>query len=97
MTNMVGMIFKREPEPKKNIPYAVQNGHYVGEMFVYMEKDDKNFYFISIPKNINREVPKDRFFFGVENKILEEVEKLPNNIYSLLKSQYLYNKNKVIK
>lgn len=94
---MVGKIFKREPEPKKSIPYAVQNGHYVGEMFVYMEKDDKNFYFISIPKNLNREVPKDKFFFGVENKILEEVEKLPNNIYSILKAQYSYNKHKTIK
>ena len=91
------MIFKREPEPKQKVPYAVQHGHYVGEMLVYMEKDDKNFYFLSIPKNINREVHKDRFFFGVNNKILEEVEKLPNDIYSLLKAQYFYNKKKELK
>lgn len=97
MVNMVGKIFKRELDPKTNVPYAVQSGHYVGEMFVYIEKDDKNFYFISIPKNINREVPKDKFFFGIENKILEEVEKLPNNIYSLLKSQYFHNKKRNIK
>lgn len=97
MVSMVGKIFKREPEPKTKIPYAVQNGHYVGEMFVYMEKDENNFYFISIPKNINREVPKEKFFFGIENKILEEVEKLPNNIYSLLKAQYFHNKKRNIK
>lgn len=97
MVIMVGKIFKRELNPQKHTPYAVQSGLYVGEMFVYMEKDDKNFYFISIPKNINREVPKDKFRFGVKNKILEEVEKLPNNIYSLLKAQYFYNKNKNIK
>ena len=94
---MVGMIFKREPEPKHRVPYAVQNGHYVGEMFVYIEKDEKNFYFLSIPKNVNREVPKDRFFFGLENKILEEVDKLPSNIYSLLKAQYFYNKKRETK
>jgi hypothetical protein len=62
-----------------------------------MEKDSNNFYFISIPKNINRVVPKDKFYFGVDNKLLEEVEKLPDNIYSLLKAQFIYNKKKEIK
>lgn len=96
---MVGKIFnfKQDPEPKQKIPYAVHSGHYVGEMFVYIEKDDNNFYFISIPKNINREVPKDKFYFGINNKILQEVEKLPDSVYSLLKAQYFYNKKKKTK
>lgn len=96
---MVGTIFNfnKDPEPKQKIPYAVQSGHYVGEMFVYVEKDKENFYFISIPRNINRVVPKDKFYFGVNNKLLEEVEKLPDSVYSLLKAQYFYNKKKELK
>lgn len=94
---MVGKIFKRDKSPKPGIPYAVQGGAYVGEMFVYVEETEDNFCFISIPKNTIREVPKDKFFFGIDNKILEPVDKLPNGVYSLLKAQYFYNKKRNIK
>ena len=94
---MVGKIFKRDKTPKTGVLYAVQGGAYVGEMLAYVEQADNVFCFLSLPKNIIREVPKDKFFFGLENNILEEVEKLPNNIYSLLKAQYFYNKKRNIK
>ena len=94
---MVGKIFKRDKTPKLGVPYAVQGGIYVGEMLVYIEQINNTFCFLSIPKNIIREIPKEKFFFGVDNNILEEVEKLPNNIYSLLKAQYFYNKKRNIK
>ena len=94
---MVGKIFKRDKTPKLGVPYAVQGGIYVGEMLVYIEQSNNTFCFLSIPKNIIREIPKEKFFFGVDNNILEEVEKLPNNIYNLLKAQYFYNKKRNIK
>ena len=73
---MVGKIFKRKKTPKEGVPYAVQGGAYVGEMLVYVEQVGDNFCFISIPKNTIRDVPKDKFFFGLDNNILECLENL---------------------
>lgn len=89
---MVGMIFKDKNEPKKGVPYAVQGGIYVGEMLVYIEKTKTEYCFLSIPKNVVRNIPKDKFTFAINEKIVEEVDKLPDGVYSILKAQYFYNK-----
>jgi hypothetical protein len=77
--------------PCKRYSYAVTAGTYIGEILVFIEQNEENYCFISIPKNKNRIVPKDKFHLGIAEDIVEIVEKLPNNIFKLLEKQYHYN------
>lgn len=73
--------------------YAVGTGTYVGEIFVFVEETENYYHFISIPKNINRSVPKDKFDIGLANKILDYVEEIDADVFTLLKKQFEFNKN----
>lgn len=83
-------LFKKT-HPIKGYSYAVTTGAYVGEMFVFIEEKEEDYKFISIPKNVNRDVPKDKFILGMNEGIVEVVEKLPRKISSLLEKQYRFN------
>ena len=78
--------------PIRGYSYAVTTGTYVGEIVVCVGGDQVNLNFISIPKNINRNIPKEKFDFGMDNKIVEIVEKLPSDVYSILEKQFEYNR-----
>lgn len=78
--------------PEKYKAYAVTRGTYLGEMLFWVEDIAETHGFISIPKNINRIIPKDKFKFGIENEILDVADSIPENIYSILHAQYQYNK-----
>jgi len=78
--------------PEKYKAYAVTRGTYVGEMLIWMETVAENHCFISIPKNINRVVPQDKFKLGIENDILDIADTIPANVYEILHAQYNYNK-----
>lgn len=71
--------------------YAVTKGTYIGEMLAYIEQSEGSYKFISIPKNINRDIPIDQFILGLRSKIVENVEKLPENVYNVLRAQFYYN------
>ena len=79
--------------PDKYKVYAVTRGTYLGEMLIWIETVGENHCFISIPKNINRVVPREKFKFGVENEILDIADNVPINVYEILRAQYFYNKN----
>ena len=73
--------------------YAVTGGDYEGEFFVYMERvDQKTYNFLSLPDLKIRSVPRDKFDFGVDNKILQYQENLPSDIFSVCSAQYEKNK-----
>lgn len=78
--------------PLKSHAYAVGTGLYVGEMFVFVEESNNDYHFISIPKNINRSVPKDKFKLGLESKILDEVGPIDDDVFNLLEKQFEFNK-----
>ena len=80
-------------ELTKGNTYAVGTGTFVGEMFVFIEEKDETYEFISIPKNENRSVPKDKFHFGIKNKIVEYVKEIDKDILVLLEKQFAFNKN----
>lgn len=71
--------------------YAITTGTYVGEMFVFIDCDEDTYKFISIPKNINRAVPKEKFEFGLDNKIIDYVNKIDDAVLELLHKQFDYN------
>jgi len=77
--------------PCKKYSYAVTTGTYIGEIFIFVEEKDDDYCFISIPKNKNRIIPKDKFHFGLAEEIVEVVEKLPSKVFNLLEKQYHFN------
>lgn len=89
MVDKISKLFKKT-HPIKGHAYAVTTGAYVGEILVYVEGEDVHS-FISLPKNINREVPRDKFELGMSEGIVEEVEKIPSKIFKLLEKQHAFN------
>ena len=69
--------------PKSGCIYAVNGGKYLGEFFVYIEENNTDYCFLSLPKMESRNVPKDKFDTGINDKIIEPVETLPKNIYKI--------------
>ena len=83
--------FSAKPHPRKGYIYAVTKGTYLGELLVYCKTMNESFGFLSMPKMLNRHIPTEKFQFGLENGIVDIVEKLPKNIYDTCLRQY--NKN----
>ena len=53
-----------------------------------MDQNKDNYKFLSLPSMEQRDVPKDKFYDGINNKIIESVETLPKNIYQICEAQY---------
>jgi hypothetical protein len=85
-------MFFNKKHPIKGFSYAITTGTYVGEILIFVEEKNEHFDFISIPKNVNRNIPKDKFFYGMEEKIVDVVEKIPRKVFKLLEKQFEYNK-----
>jgi hypothetical protein len=83
-------IVNKQPQPKS--VYAVTTGTYAGELIVYIESNNSHHNFLALPKMENREIPCEKFEFGLNNKIIEQVKKLPSNVFSVCKLQHTKNK-----
>jgi hypothetical protein len=79
--------------PIKRHAYAVTAGFYVGEMLVFVEERNDSYNFISIPKNINRSIPVGKFEIGLDQSIVEHVEEIPDDVFSILEKQFEFNQN----
>jgi hypothetical protein len=87
-------IFKKDPlKLQPGNVYAVQTGDYAGEMLVYVLTDFMYHKFLSIPLMKNRNIPKEKFVFGMNNHIIEFVERVPKKFYSIIEAQYQKNEN----
>ena len=73
--------------------YAITTGDYVGETYICVDDSSDPLKFLSIPKNINRYVPQDKFDFGMNYDIIEYIETLPTEVFEIVKAQFLYNEN----
>ena len=78
----------KQDTPKRRQAYAVTGGKHLGEFFIYMEQTETDVIFLSLPSMDKRLVPLDKFEYGLQNKILDPVEQLPDNIYKLCKEHY---------
>ena len=89
------MLFKTLfHHPKKKTVYAVTGGKYLGELLVYVEATKDNYYFLTLPDMNIREVPKEKFDFGLKENIIEVVKKVPSFVYKVCKAQYFKNKTR---
>lgn len=77
--------------PRPRYIYAVTKGTYLGELLVYCKDLKESVGFLSMPKMINRHIPKEKFYFGVENGIVDIVQKLPRSVYDVCIRQYKKN------
>jgi hypothetical protein len=77
--------------PRKRYMYAVTGGKYLGELLVYCSSNESDHCFLSLPLMKNRFIPKEKLNFGITEKIVEVVEKIPRRVYKVCVAQY--NKN----
>lgn len=82
----------RSNKPKFGNLYAVQAGDYVGELLLFIEKDEKEYNFLSIPLMTNRSVPIGKFDFALKESILEFVERVPSYVRKTSKIKFYENK-----
>lgn len=79
--------------PRKRYVYAVTGGTYLGEMLVYIDKVNNNYSFLSLPEMKVRDIPIEKFEFGIKESIVDIVEKIPKYAYNTCKAQYYKNKS----
>lgn len=84
-------MFFTKTHPQKQFIYAITGGIYLGELLVYITTNNNIYKFLSLPKMINRDIPVEKFAFGIDQKIVDIVEKLPRNVYKTCIQQF--NKN----
>lgn len=66
--------------------YAVLRGDYYGEIFCFFKQDKDILYFVSLPKLELREVKRIKFDIGLEEKILDPIEKIPKSIFKVVET-----------
>lgn len=86
-------LFKKNDNIKIGACYGVLHGHYVGELFVFVEQKDNVLRFLSIPSMKNREVPEEKYQYGIKNGVIEFVEMLPRNERKVCRAQFYSNLN----
>ena len=85
-------IFKRDK--LKRAIFAVREGTHKGHFFVYISTVDGQHNFLVLPENTVESVPIKEFEHGLTNKIVDHIEKLPNNVYQICCAQYNESKAK---
>ena len=84
--NLLTKIFNRNEYNR--CCYAIIQGKYKGNFFVYINHDEDNFNFLSLPENQPFTIPTPVFKQGLKSKIVEYIEKLPYNVYEICVAQY---------
>ncbi len=75
--------------PKRRVVYAVTKGDYIGEFLVYVEEIESVYCFLSLPDMHVRDIPKSDIVSGLQEGILDEVETLPRDVFSICHAQYV--------
>ena len=68
--------------------YAIREGDYKGCFFVCVSIDEDKYNFLSLPDREPVSVPKDDFSRGIKTKIVDLVEKIPYNVFTVCEAQY---------
>jgi len=74
--------------PKKRRIYVVLEGQYKGEWLVKVKTDKENITFFSLPDKFIRGIPTKDYEWGIQNKVLEPVDVLPERVYNVCLAEY---------
>ena len=85
--------FFAKKHPCARYVYAITGGVFLGEMFTLMEKNksSREYIFLSLPDMHHRTVSYEKFKFGIDNKIIDIVKRIPKDVYNTCKKQYAAN------
>ena len=72
--------------------YACQTGIHAGKMLIYIDKNQHEYGFLASPVMENIWVPIDKFDFGLNNGIIEYVERVPKKVRTVAKAKFRENK-----
>lgn len=86
------MFFKRN-DLKLGNSYAVQTGDLAGQIIIYMGNHKIYYDFISVPELLNHRIPKKDFDMGINEGIIEFVERVPRYVRKTAKAKFEENKN----
>ena len=75
--------------------YACQTGLHAGKMLIFIDKNKHEYGFLATPTMENIWVPIDKFEFGVKNKIIEYVERVPKTVRTVAVAKFKENKEGV--
>tara|TARA_R110000772_G_scaffold65422_3_gene146031 strand:+ start:1379 stop:1642 length:264 start_codon:yes stop_codon:yes gene_type:complete len=78
---------------KKGDLFAVQAGDYVGQMFAVVDLTKDVVDCLSVPSMQNVIITKEKFDFGRNNGIIEYVETLTTDVFTVIHAQYTKNAN----
>lgn len=92
MIEWIKRAFSRNPH--RRAIYAINHGTSRGNFFVYMSHDDQVYNFLSLPYNESIQVPAEQFKIGVQEGIVELLERLPHNIYEICVAQHNESKSR---
>lgn len=84
------IMFNRE-HPRVGYSYAVTTGTYAGEILICIGKYSEGTQFLSIPKMVNREIPIPNIKHALDKKIMEVVERIPEQVFKVCTIQYKKN------
>lgn len=93
MITKIKDLLAKKPKHHRKI-YAIRGGTHRGEFFVYISEDQDNYNFLIIPEIDVATVSKADFDTGIKEKIVDLVEKLPDNVYQICCAQYNEAKSK---
>lgn len=71
--------------------YACQTGIHAGKLLIFMESKGDDYAFLSVPTMENALIPKKEFDFGLNNSIIEYVERVPKEVRKVTQAQYKSN------
>ncbi len=71
--------------------YAVLKGDIEGQMLCYIKQSGDKIAFLAMPSMENHWIPKKDFDIGLEEGILEYIEKLPSYVKKVAKAQFEQN------
>lgn len=80
------------PKLRKGNMFMVTTGDYAGQCFVFLEKKESEYGFLTIPLMENQWVPKESFDFGIENGIMDFIERAPKDVRNICKIKFEENK-----
>ena len=73
--------------------YAVNKGKYLGDNLVIINRTDDYINFLSLNDMRNRAITKENVITGIQDNILELLDRLPEDILNTCKQQYEKNTN----
>jgi hypothetical protein len=73
--------------------YACQTGIHAGKLLIYIDKNSSQYGFLASPMMENTWIPIDKFEFGINEGIIEYVERVPKIVRSVAKTKFQHNKD----